>query len=305
MRDHAHSFKSNLTPAFSLQSTKKQACIHECGPTCACQDDCGLRKTQRGIGSPVDVLWTGARGWGLFARTALPRGTYIGTYMGEILSERAAVERYDRVKNQGGCPDYQGAHVLYLSLYVCRGGGLHNMPRPLCSGAQLPPSMSYVPPHPAVEVELEGRKIMVIDATFAGNASRLINHSCEPNAILKKVHQRGKFYPAAAFFAARDIAKGEELTFNYDTKNNLNGGKKVRCCGRGRAVWDGVMDDGTCLVCLGILLVTFSLLLSPGWSMETDRVYPTTTRREQLASNESTLGGVKCECGASKCRGKL
>jgi SET domain-containing protein len=36
-------------------------------------------------------------------------------------------------------------------------------------------------------------------------------------------------FPAAAFFAARDIAKGEELTFNYDPQKNR--GNKVHVCG--------------------------------------------------------------------------
>ncbi len=31
-------------------------------------------------------------------------------------------------------------------------------------------------------------------------------------------------FPAAAFFAARDIAKGEEISFNYDPEKNKGGG---------------------------------------------------------------------------------
>lgn len=49
------------------------------------------------------------------------------------------------------------------------------------------------------------------------------------------------FHPTAAFFAKRDIARGEELTFNYDPNKNKrwalqrrgeqaeNGGVDCRC----------------------------------------------------------------------------
>jgi hypothetical protein len=85
-----------------------QANIIECGPTCACQEGCGLRKTGRGLGVPVEVRWTGNRGWGVFTRTAVRKGTYVANYMGEILSEERARERYNAIVSLGGNPDYQG-----------------------------------------------------------------------------------------------------------------------------------------------------------------------------------------------------
>jgi histone-lysine N-methyltransferase SUV39H len=56
-----------------------------------------------------------------------------------------------------------------------------------------------------------------IDGEFFGGPSRFINHSCDPNCVVYVV-SRDKNNPLLyeiAFFAYRDVAKGEELTFNY------------------------------------------------------------------------------------------
>ncbi|XP_074572949.1 histone-lysine N-methyltransferase ASHH3-like isoform X1 [Curcuma longa] len=54
---------------------------------------------------------------------------------------------------------------------------------------------------------------MVIDATFKGNKSRFINHSCQPNTEMQKWTIDGEI--RIGIFATRDIKKGEELTYDY------------------------------------------------------------------------------------------
>jgi uncharacterized protein len=49
----------------------------------------------------------------------------------------------------------------------------------------------------------------VIDAAFGGNDARFINHSCDPNCEI--VTERGRVF----IDALRDIAPGEELTYDY------------------------------------------------------------------------------------------
>jgi SET domain-containing protein len=49
----------------------------------------------------------------------------------------------------------------------------------------------------------------VIDANFGGNASRWINHACEPNCETDE--QNGRIF----IMALRDIAAGEELNYDY------------------------------------------------------------------------------------------
>ncbi|KAE8689525.1 Histone-lysine N-methyltransferase ASHH3 [Hibiscus syriacus] len=54
---------------------------------------------------------------------------------------------------------------------------------------------------------------MVIDATYKGNKSRYINHSCCPNTEMQKWIIDGE--TRIGIFALRDIKKGEPLTYDY------------------------------------------------------------------------------------------
>ncbi|OMO66650.1 hypothetical protein CCACVL1_21036 [Corchorus capsularis] len=54
---------------------------------------------------------------------------------------------------------------------------------------------------------------MVIDATYKGNKSRYINHSCNPNTEMQKWIIDGE--TRIGIFAMRDIRKGEHLTYDY------------------------------------------------------------------------------------------
>lgn len=57
----------------------------------------------------------------------------------------------------------------------------------------------------------------VIDANAGGNVARWINHSCDPNCeSLVEENAKGKTHKDKVFVEAiRDIAAGEELTYNY------------------------------------------------------------------------------------------
>ncbi|KAJ8774125.1 hypothetical protein K2173_009556 [Erythroxylum novogranatense] len=54
---------------------------------------------------------------------------------------------------------------------------------------------------------------MVIDATYKGNKSRYINHSCSPNTEMQKWIMDGE--TRIGIFATRRIKKGEHLTYDY------------------------------------------------------------------------------------------
>ncbi|XP_077235910.1 histone-lysine N-methyltransferase ASHH3-like isoform X3 [Tasmannia lanceolata] len=54
---------------------------------------------------------------------------------------------------------------------------------------------------------------MVIDATYKGNKSRFINHSCQPNTQMQKWRIDGE--TRIGIFAIRNIRRGEDVTYDY------------------------------------------------------------------------------------------
>ncbi|KAJ1627834.1 hypothetical protein T492DRAFT_595377 [Pavlovales sp. CCMP2436] len=57
-------------------------------------------------------------------------------------------------------------------------------------------------------------QMLIIDARRKGNASRFINHSCDPNVVVQKWYVNSE--PRLAMFALRDICAREELTYDYN-----------------------------------------------------------------------------------------
>ena len=64
------------------------------------------------------------------------------------------------------------------------------------------------------EVFSEKNVPTVIDPTTIGNIGRYVNHSCDPNLIMLPVRIQN-LVPHLALFAAMDIPKDTELTFDY------------------------------------------------------------------------------------------
>lgn len=66
---------------------------------------------------------------------------------------------------------------------------------------------------------------LYVDAGPAGNLSRFINHSCEPNCITRKIQVEGN--TRIGIFAKEPIKSGTELTFDYQMEFIDN--KKTAC----------------------------------------------------------------------------
>ncbi|CAD5179930.1 unnamed protein product [Musa acuminata subsp. malaccensis] len=73
----------------------------------------------------------------------------------------------------------------------------------------------------------EIHKDFTIDATFKGNASRFLNHNCDPNCKLEKWQVDGE--TRVGVFALRSVDIGEPLTYDY---RFVHFGPMVKCqCG--------------------------------------------------------------------------
>ena len=86
----------------------------------------------------------------------------------------------------------------------------------------------------------------VIDATHKGNSSRWINHSCAPNCEALIVEHDGgdRRRDKVVIEALRDIAVGEELTYNYGIRlaeRHTPRLKKIWACHCGAAGCSGTL----------------------------------------------------------------
>jgi len=91
--------------------------IWECGETCGCPPECNNRVIQRGRDSrtKIDIIKTKKKGWGVRARVAIPGGTFIGIYAGELIPEAESEARGVLLEEVGrnylfDCDGYQIAN---------------------------------------------------------------------------------------------------------------------------------------------------------------------------------------------------
>ncbi|CAN8061462.1 unnamed protein product [Agarophyton chilense] len=68
---------------------------------------------------------------------------------------------------------------------------------------------------------------LVIDASRKSQATRFLNHSCDPNAETQKWNAGGE--PRVGIYAVRDISKGEEITFDYGARSIEKGSAPCVC----------------------------------------------------------------------------
>ncbi|KAF7368935.1 hypothetical protein MVEN_00219700 [Mycena venus] len=155
--------------------------IFECNSLCACDDDeCRNRVVQHGRKCHVAIKKTVDKGWGVFATKRIHKGTFVGLYSGEFL-------RDDICERRGLVYDKSGrTYLMNLDWYYLK---------------ELNSDIEYT-----------------VDAYHAGNFTRFLNHSCEPNCKVQPcyIDEPDIMKSLVTLFASKDIAAGEELSFSYD-----------------------------------------------------------------------------------------
>ena len=67
--------------------------LYECTPLCTCWNYCPNRVAQKGIQHPLQVFKTRTKGWGLRTLTTIPMGSFILSYVGELITDEVAEKR--------------------------------------------------------------------------------------------------------------------------------------------------------------------------------------------------------------------
>ncbi|CAN0890936.1 Probable galacturonosyltransferase 4 [Linum grandiflorum] len=134
---------------------------------------------------------------------------------------------------------------------------------------------------------------MVIDATYKGNKSRYINHSCCPNTEMQKWIIDGE--TRIGIFATRDIKKGEHLTYDYHPSNKVSrfvqfGADQDCHCGA---------DD--CRRKLGVKPTKAKLSSDAALHLVTCQVAVSSPRIKAILSGENVLQNGSIHKGSSGC----
>lgn len=173
--------------------------VFECNSKCRCASTCPNRVTQNQNLSTLRLLETEpkAKGYGVRCLHCIPRGTFIGEYVGQIISKSDARRRLDKLSPSDSC------YIVTFREHMSNGTILTT----------------------------------TVDATYAGNIKRFLNHSCSPNVTMVPVRV-DSIVPRLCLFANRDIPTGDELCFSYfgcsavdlvDKKDVRLGNKKCLC----------------------------------------------------------------------------
>ncbi|KAJ4474438.1 hypothetical protein J3R30DRAFT_3295256, partial [Lentinula aciculospora] len=172
--------------------------VFECNSLCGCGEECRNRVVGQGRKCKVMLKKTPKKGWGVFACEKIPEGTFIGIYSGELLGHEESEERaikYD---------EFGRTYLFDIDWWA-----------PNSDSSESDSSASSS--NSDSEEETRRPSKYTIDAYHAGNFTRFLNHSCDPNAALTPVYidvdeiER----PLLTIFSKREIQDQEEITFSY------------------------------------------------------------------------------------------
>ena len=159
--------------------------IYECNDKCNCGPGCKTRLINKGRKVDLTIFKTANRGWGVCCNENLIQGEFIDVYLGEVLTNEETTRREEQADIE------KGSYLYSLDKFV------------------------------GDDPSLTAETCYVVDGQYMGNATRFINHSCEPNCRQYTVSHNKydlRVY-SLAFFAYEDIPAGTELTFDYLDKD--------------------------------------------------------------------------------------
>jgi histone-lysine N-methyltransferase SUV39H len=180
-----------------LVTTCGPRAVCECNVNCRCKSSaCCNRVVQAGAKVALEITKLGdERGWGVFAAADIPQGTFIDRYHGEVIT---AAEAERRTRN--------GLGAYLFDMDWATGAAVIDGPEGRHGSATRRGQRAVA-----------ARPRYTIDARTYGSLSRFLNHSCEPNLRVQPIYieTHDPHMHGVAFFTARDVLAGEQLTFDY------------------------------------------------------------------------------------------
>ncbi|XP_039040087.1 histone-lysine N-methyltransferase, H3 lysine-9 specific SUVH4-like [Hibiscus syriacus] len=176
--------------------------VFECGPNCGCGPECVNRASQKGLKYHLEVYQTKDKGWAVRTLDFIPSGAPVCEYVG-ILRKNDELE--DISEN-----DY----IFEIDCWHTM-KGIGGRERRL-GDVSLP--MSNFVDEDEESLESDPEPEFCIDASSCGNATRFINHSCDPNLFVQCVLSSHHDVRLAriVLFAADNIPRMQELTYDYN-----------------------------------------------------------------------------------------
>ncbi|KAM3449080.1 hypothetical protein NHJ6243_010022 [Beauveria neobassiana] len=183
----AYAYHTHGAKAGSLRSRLQKSTmpLYECHKGCACSSECPNRVVERGRTVPLQIFRTQNRGWGVRSQVPIKQGQFVDRYLGEIIT----AEEADRRRANSAVSQQKDVYLFALDKFTDKDS--------------LDPRLNGSP--------------LEVDGEFMSGPTRFINHSCDPNLrIFARVGDHAdKHIHDLALFAIKDIARGEELTFDY------------------------------------------------------------------------------------------
>ena len=169
--------------------------IFECNSKCVCGPACPNRVTQRQPLKCLRVFETENKGLGIRTERSIQKGSFVGEYVGEILSSLQVKQRLQSLAESDSC---------YIVTYREHTN----------SGSALTTN---------------------VDATFKGNLMRFVNHSCSPNLAMLPVRTNSIVPRLCLFTCKDILAGEELSFSYFGTSNSadklVNTGRKRCHCG--------------------------------------------------------------------------
>ncbi|XP_013394122.1 histone-lysine N-methyltransferase SUV39H1-A [Lingula anatina] len=221
--------------------------IYECNKRCACPPECPNRVVQHGRKFKVSIFRT-HNGRGWGVKTK--QKIKKGSFVMEYVGE---VITNEEAEKRGRVYDAEGRTYLF--------------------------DLDYN----------DGDCPYTVDAGFYGNVSHFVNHSCDPNLAVYGVwiNTLDPRLPRICLFAKRDIAKGEELTFDYMMTGDTSQQAQPSCA---LPTADDILE--TTVTEEGSEIIT--MCASPG------SLYPSEGAEDPVPATETFR--MVCQCGAKNCR---